>query len=191
MFARGSICRLCAAAGGPVWRHEFANLAKVGARPKVIQASLRDEARPGEDSVRRLIFAAVLSLVALAPASADVRILSSSGGEVIEYLRLFATLRQTGERVVIDGPCFSACTLVLSAIPRGRICVTPRAVLGFHAARWVDQHGREYSAANETRMLAATYPAEIRAWIQRRGGLNARPLFLRGRELAALYPRCR
>jgi hypothetical protein len=30
---------------------------------------------------------------------------------------------------------------VLSTIPQDRICVTPRAVLGFHAARWIDQQG--------------------------------------------------
>ena len=61
-----------------------------------------------------------------AAASADVRILASPGGEVGRFLRLFAVLRESGERIVIDGPCLSACTLVLSTIPRERICVTRR-----------------------------------------------------------------
>ena len=43
-------------------------------------------------------------------------ILSSSGGMVEDYLRTFAQIRQSGERVIIDGPCLSACTLVLSTI---------------------------------------------------------------------------
>jgi hypothetical protein len=60
-------------------------------------------------------------------ALSDVRILSSGGGSVSEYLNFFAKVRQSGERVVIDGPCLSACTLVLSAVPRKRICVTSRA----------------------------------------------------------------
>ena len=78
----------------------------------------------------------VLALFAVLPARADVRIVSSPGGAVDAYLAAFARVRQSGERVIIDGPCLSACTLVLSTIPRNRICVTRRAVLGFHAPRW-------------------------------------------------------
>jgi ATP-dependent protease ClpP protease subunit len=140
--------------------------------------------------LQRIVFAVVLFLMALATARADVRIISSPGGEVREYLHIFELLRQSGERIVIDGPCLSACTLVLSTIPHNRICVTRRAVLGFHAARWIDQGGRTYSAADETRMLIATYPDAVQAWIKRRGGLKQKAIFLRGRELAALYPRC-
>jgi len=75
----------------------------------------------------------ILALLALLPARADVRIVSSPGGAVDAYLAAFARVRQSGERVIIDGPCLSACTLVLSTIPRNRICVTRRAVLGFRA----------------------------------------------------------
>jgi hypothetical protein len=35
------------------------------------------------------------------------------------------------------------------------------------------------------------YPAQVRGWIHRRGGLTSRLLLLRGRELAAIYPSCR
>jgi hypothetical protein len=146
--------------------------------------------------VRRQIITAVLLLVALAPAApspacAEVRILGSPGGEVGSYLTLFEAVRESGQRVVIDGPCLSACTLVLSTIPRERICVTSRAVLGFHAPRWIDRRGRQYAASESTtRVVAATYPSEVRTWIERHGGLKSKPIFLRGRELAALYPRC-
>jgi hypothetical protein len=139
----------------------------------------------------RAIIAVSLLVAALTPAAADVRIVSSPGGEVGSYLRLFEAVRQSGQRVIIDGPCFSACTLVLSAVPAERICVTRRAVLGFHAARWIDGRGRQYAAPEETRMVAATYPPGVRAWIRRNGGLTRKPIFLRGRALAALYPRCR
>ena len=141
--------------------------------------------------MRRLIFTAILSVISVAPAAADVRILSSSGGVVSEYLELFAALRESGERVVIDGPCYSACTLVLTTIPHDRICVTRKAVLGFHAARLMDEQGRIFSASDATRVVEATYPAGVRAWIERHGGLTAKPIFLRGRQLATLYPRCR
>jgi hypothetical protein len=140
------------------------------------------------DGLAALALAAVLGA---APAAAEVRIRASPGGEVGPYLKLFALLRQSGERVVIDGPCFSACTLVLSTIPADRICVTSRAVLGFHAPRWVDRQGRVYAATKETRLVTDTYPAPVRAWIKRQGGLSSRLIYLRGRELAAMYPRCK
>lgn len=141
--------------------------------------------------MRRIAFTALFLLAVLAPAFAEVRILSSPGGEVTQYLRLFAAVRATGERVVIDGPCLSACTLLLSTIPNNRICVTRRAVLGFHAARAMDRRGRIYAAPEATRAVAATYPAPVRAWIARHGGLTSRLILLRGRDLAAIYPRCR
>jgi hypothetical protein len=141
--------------------------------------------------MRRLVLAAVMSMAAILPAAADVRILASSGGEVTEYLKLFSLLRQSGERIVIDGPCLSACTLVLTTIPTSRICVTRKAVLGFHAARLVDRQGREYAAPNATREIAGTYPVGVRNWIKRHGGLTSRPIFMRGKDLAGLLPRCR
>ncbi len=140
--------------------------------------------------MRRALFVILFVLVGFAPALAEVRIEASPGGEIGSFLDFFSVLRQSGERVVIDGPCFSACTLVLSTIPRGRICVTRRAVLGFHAARLVDQYGGEYPAGRVTRLVAATYPLPIRKWIKRHGGLTHIPIFLSGRELAAIYPRC-
>jgi hypothetical protein len=135
-------------------------------------------------------FLALCLLVVATPARADVRILASPGGEVGSYIKLFSVLRQSGQRVIVDGPCFSACTLVLSTIPRNRICVTPKAVLGFHAPRWVDGQGRQYAATAETRIFVATYPAPVRAWIERHGGLRSKLILLRGRELASMFPRC-
>jgi hypothetical protein len=141
--------------------------------------------------VARLVFAVfALVLLVTPPARADFRILSSPGGLVSDYLAAFARVRQSGERVVIDGPCLSACTLVLSTIPRNRICVTPRAVLGFHAPLLMDRTGRVSRAPQATKIVTASYPAGVRAWIKRRGGLTQRLIFLRGNELTALYPRC-
>jgi len=131
------------------------------------------------------LFAAIL------PARAEIRILASPGGAVGPFLEMFERVRQSGERVVIDGPCLSACTLVLMTIPEERICVTRRAVLGFHAARSMDRRGRMYAEPEASREVQAAYPPPVRDWIARRGGLTSRLLLLRGRELAAMYPRCR
>ena len=134
--------------------------------------------------------AVALTLCLILPAAADVRILSSGGGAVGDYLNFFAKVKQSGERVVIDGPCLSACTLVLSTIPRKRICVTSRAVLGFHAPYLVDQNGRTFHNAKVTQTINAAYPASVRTWIKKNGGLSQKVILLKGRELNALYPRC-
>jgi hypothetical protein len=136
------------------------------------------------------VAAALVFLASLAPALGEVRILASPGGEATSYLKFFSDLERSGERVVIDGPCFSACTLVLSVLPQDRICVTSRAVFGFHAARLVDDRGRKYAAPEATRLVDASYPAGIRDWISRHGGLTAKPIFLRGRELTGLLAHC-
>src|SRR5215203_4047726 len=142
-------------------------------------------------TLMRIIVAVLVLWAAASPAHSDVRILSSPGGQVGPFIELFDRVRQTGERVVIDGPCLSACTLVLMTIPEERICVTRRAVLGFHAARSIDGRGRLYAEPEASRAVEAAYPAPVREWISRRGGLTSRLLLLRGRELAAIYPRCR
>ena len=130
-------------------------------------------------------------VLAAPPAHAEVRILGSPGGQVGPFLDLFEQVRDSGERVVIDGPCLSACTLVLSMVPTERICVTRRAILGFHAARSIDRRGRIYAEPEASELVLEAYPARVRSWIRRRGGLTSRLLLLRGRELAAIYPSCR
>ena len=140
--------------------------------------------------MRRGLYAVLFLLVSFTPVSAEVRIEASPGGEASSFIEFFEQLRQSRERVVIDGPCFSACTLVLIIMPRSRICVTQRAVFGFHAAKAIDQYGREYPAPEVTRVVAAAYPAPIRNWIKLHGGLTRAPIFLGGRELAGMYPRC-
>jgi hypothetical protein len=137
------------------------------------------------------LLAAVISALISLPAYAEVRILASPGGQVGPFLDLFERVRASGERVVIDGPCLSACTLVLSVVPDDRICVTRRAILGFHAARSIDRRGRLYSEPEASALVLEAYPAPVRGWIRRRGGLTSRLLLLRGRELAAIYPSCR
>jgi hypothetical protein len=132
-----------------------------------------------------------LWVIASVMARAEIRIVASPGGEVGPFLDLFEKVRASGQRVVIDGPCLSACTLVLSVVPEDRICVTRRAVLGFHAARSIDRRGHLFAEPEASEMVLRTYPDPVRAWIERRGGLTSRLLKLRGRELRMMYPSCR
>ena len=137
-----------------------------------------------------IALAAALSVL-VSPVQAEVRILSSPGGQVGPFLDLFEEVRASGERVVIDGPCLSACTLVLSMIPSERICVTRRAIFGFHAARSIDRRGKTYAEPEASQLVLEAYPAPVRVWIERRGGLTSRLLLLRGRELMTMYRPCR
>jgi len=137
-----------------------------------------------------VVIGALIVALATSSAMATVRISSDPGGQIGRYLDSYAALRDAGERVVIDGPCLSACTLVLGVIPRDRICVTARARLGFHAAWRPGEKGRSASA-NGTQLLMDTYPQDVRNWITQRGGLSPQMKYLSGRELAAMYQPCR
>jgi hypothetical protein len=132
----------------------------------------------------------LLAALSGASAGATVRITDDPGGLMSQYASRFANVRQTGEKVVIDGPCLSACTMLLGMLPRDQVCVTHNAVLGFHAAWNYDEAGRRVVSASGTQALIDIYPPTIRSWISRRGGLSPRMKFLRGRELSALYPAC-
>jgi hypothetical protein len=140
---------------------------------------------------KAVFLAALLCGLVVPPAQAEVRILASPGGQVGPFLDLFERVRASGERVVIDGPCLSACTLVLSMVPNNRICVTRRAILGFHAARSIDARGHLYAEPEASELVLEAYPSPVRGWILRRGGLTSRLLLLRGRELTAIYRSCR
>jgi hypothetical protein len=141
--------------------------------------------------VGTVMLLAMLSVPICAPAAADVRIFESPGGQIGPFVEWFERVRETGQRVVIDGRCLSACTLVLSLVPPDRICVTRRAVLGFHAARAADARGRLRSEPEATDLVLSVYPEPVRDWIVRHGGLTSRVIYLQGPELAALYPTCR
>src|SRR6185312_7559599 len=135
--------------------------------------------------IKVAVIAAALC-AAIVPVRAEVRILASPGGQVGPFIDLFDQVRESGERVVIDGPCLSACTLVLSLVPRDRICVTRRAILGFHAARSIDRRGRTYAEPEASQLVLEAYPGPVREWIIRHGGLTSHLLLLRGRELSAM-----
>jgi len=137
-----------------------------------------------------VLLGAVLAALTASTAPAAVRIKADPGGQIGPYLEELEQLRGSGERVIIDGPCLSACTMVLGVIPRNRICVTPRARLGFHAAWHPGDNGRQVTSRAATQLLMDIYPENVRTWIKERGGLTPRMMFLSGRELAAMYQTC-
>ena len=123
-------------------------------------------------------------------ASATMRIIDDQGGQVGKYLQAFAKVRSTGERVIVDGDCLSACTMVLGLVPPNQICVTPRARFGFHAASMPNNDGRLVTSALATEALWGIYPASVRRWIIQHGGLTNQMIYMEGRSLDGIVATC-
>ena len=128
--------------------------------------------------------------ISVSPASATMRITGDPGGLVVDYVERFEVARANGELVIIDGACLSACTLAIAILPRGQVCATSNAVLGFHAAWRPTANGGRVTSPDVTQAMYEVYPAKVRKWIARRGGLSKRIILLKGRELAAVVPAC-
>lgn len=129
-------------------------------------------------------------LGSISASQALIRITDDRGGRIGTYVDKYQGLRSSGETVMIDGLCASACTIVLGAVPHDKICVTNRANLGFHAAWDLGANGRAVTNREATQMLYGMYPSHVRNWIARRGGLTPNMIFLRGRQLTGMYKSC-
>ncbi|MFZ5693711.1 MAG: hypothetical protein ACOY5F_20950 [Pseudomonadota bacterium] len=112
--------------------------------------------------------------VSMGSAMADLRITRDHGGEVEKYKAKYRRIAERGERVIIDGICNSACTLVIGIVPHNKICVTPRASLGFHQAYTVVEWPvrKKVAHAAGTRDLLSYYSEPVLDWIDRNGGLT-------------------
>ena len=135
----------------------------------------------------------VIALLWCGTAQAELRIARDFGGFVEEYKGKYTKVRDRKERVIIDGICNSACTLVLGIVPLNRICVTPRASLGFHQAyydkRWTA--GLRVTSVAGTDELMSYYPSPVKAWIAKKGGLTAQmKRVFNGTELWGLIDPC-
>src|SRR3984957_15416665 len=132
----------------------------------------------------------VLLLAGMGASHAVDRIGEDRGGRIGTYVDKYQDMRSSGEMVIIDGLCASACTIVLGAIPHDKICVTSHASLGFHAAWDFSEDGHAITNPEATQMLYSMYPSPVKHWIASRGGLTQRMIFLRGKELESLYHPC-
>jgi len=110
--------------------------------------------------VWRLLLVVLLPFAGAASAQ-TIDVSDYHGGLISSYQNQWATLAAQGVGVRIVGPCVSACTVLLSYVPRQNICVTRNAYLGFHWA----------TTAFHTQELWSAYPPDIRQWISQHGGL--------------------
>jgi hypothetical protein len=142
--------------------------------------------------MRRAVLLLVAAVAALSASTAHATMVISSdrGGLISDYAARFITARDSGEQVVIDGACLSACTLVVGMVPREKVCATPKAVLGFHSAWRPAGGGKRVNSSVASQAMLDVYPADLRKWISHRGGLSSKMIFLYGRELAEIVPPC-
>lgn len=111
----------------------------------------------------------ILSLLFVAPANASVRIsMLDPGGSVQTYIDYWTRVAQSGEQVIIDAPCISACTFFLGLVPEKNVCITPRASLGVHQVSRGDEPDPSFSAA----FYRWIYPGWVQQWIKEHGGLT-------------------
>jgi hypothetical protein len=112
------------------------------------------------------------------------------GGVMRDYYERYRAQVAAGSTFRIDGRCASACTLVLGW--SDLVCITKRAVLGFHQVR----DPRTSRVTPETRQtserLLATYPVPVREYISAHGGLPSPKsmLWVTGSALRGLVKAC-
>ena len=125
-------------------------------------------------SAALLLLSLSLPWLNVTPARADLYITGDHGGYVAEYKARYQRIRDRHERVIIDGTCNSACTLVFGIVPLNKICVTPRANVGFHQAYYdrAFTFGIKVTSLEGTADLMSYYPDRVRDWICRNGGLT-------------------
>jgi hypothetical protein len=135
----------------------------------------------------------LLGIFAATPAHAVLHITRDHGGYVDEYKTKYKRIRDSGERVVIDGICNSACTLVFGIVPMSKICVTPKASIGVHQAYYdkAFTFGIKVTSADGTSDLMSYYPDPMRDWIRKNGGLTTEMKKIKnGEELWKIVDPC-
>src|SRR6476646_6753360 len=106
----------------------------------------------------------LLAVLVASPARADLHITRDHGGYVEEYKTKYQRISDRHERVIIDGICNSACTLVFGIVPMNKICVTPKASVGFHQAYYdkAFTFGIKVTSMEGTYDLMSYYPETVR-----------------------------
>lgn len=96
------------------------------------------------------------------------------GGSVSEYLYTVEAARLTKTKIIIDGQCYSACTLYTRLAKDNLVCATYKGWFFFHQptrqffGRWIHEE-------DMTEVLEKYYPANVKEWLDKQGGLKNIP----------------
>lgn len=90
---------------------------------------------------------------------------ASTGGSVEYFILKGMQLLADGTPIIVDGPCESACTLLID-VARKNVCLTTNAILMYHRAALRDTDGK----------IVSTFPLNYEApglndYLKSRGGL--------------------
>jgi hypothetical protein len=117
----------------------------------------------------------------------------SPGGELKRFQAAAAAVKRGARRlVVIDGPCISACA-VFADIARSKVCITDRAVFGFHKATLVSLRSLRNGRVLERQLGVKDPPhsRDIVRWVKSRGGFPRQGLRrMSARQAASFWRRC-
>jgi len=106
------------------------------------------------------------------PSNPSMAIYFERGGVIKEHIERWHELARSGADVEILGPCYSACTLIVTYVPKERLCFGAFATLQFHLAS--DRETGKPSLDASLWMLKQ-YPREIYDWIMERWGRQHNP----------------
>lgn len=111
---------------------------------------------------------------------------NSPGGGITDFRLEGFFLLHEKIPIIVDGPCFSACTLLLD-VAHKNVCLTTRAILGFHQARLIDKDGKTTLFA----MLNYETPG-LNEYFISRGGLPASTdmLLVPYEDATKFFPSC-
>jgi hypothetical protein len=142
---------------------------------------------------RLLILSLFLPSLALARPTYPVIITWDMGGNLDERYERWVHVREKEQLVVIDGLCFSGCSILTGQVPKELVCITPRAVIGVHSAYTIDRMGKKYDEEG-TVMYWYSMSAEFRELVKARGWDGTKeqntPIMIEYSELKNLYRDC-
>ena|ERR1700722_16601801 len=55
----------------------------------------------------------------------------NGGGQVVSFVKTAVDIREKHQKLIIDGPCYSACT-ILADLVRDQTCITYKAMFAYH-----------------------------------------------------------
>lgn len=108
---------------------------------------------------------------------------SNPGGDVSAFKAAAREIRRTGRRVVIDGPCYSACA-ILADMARRNVCVTPRARFGFHKGYVVAVSGNQMYLLKR---FTPSHSRDIARWVSKNGGYPSKGFRMMGHGSAQRF----
>ena len=107
---------------------------------------------------------------------------NNPGGEIGAFKAAAREIMRSGKRVVIDGPCLSACA-ILADQARARVCVTSKAKFGFHKG-FVLARPMAGGPPHLVKRFTPSHSRDVASWVKKNGGYPTRGFRVMGSSTA-------